>query len=138
MSLRQMFSSRTRPTLVKEDPGGVFTPRRLPPAGNKGQLVRPILDNGPDPRQSGYWDGLATRTALELSPFGAPLSIRVGMKGDPTVSYYGDPGPLGGIPAPSHGAKNSFPSLNADQALPGSTSPPITATTLQQLLGDFQ
>jgi hypothetical protein len=106
--------------------------------GAKGQELRRILVNDPDPRQSAYWDGLAERTALEMSGKGAPLSVRAGMKGDPTVTWYGDPGPLGGLPSPSHGAPNNFPSLNADQALPGEGAPQTGNVGLRALVASYQ
>lgn len=106
--------------------------------GRKGQVRQSIVLNDPDPRQSAYWDGLAERTALEMSGKGAPLSIRAGMKGDPTVTWYGDPGPLGGLPAPSHGAPNNFPSLNADQALPGEGAPVGKNAGLRALVASYQ
>ena len=105
--------------------------------GSKGQVTRSIVVNDPDPRQRAYWDGLAERTALELSPAGAPLSVRAGMKGDPTVTGYGDPGPLGGLPSPSHGALNDFPGLNADQALPGNGQPLASQSGLKALVASF-
>lgn len=108
-----------------------------PSLGGKGQVTVPVIENEADPRQSRYWDGLAERTALELSGAGAPLSIRAGMKGDPTVSWYGDPGPLGGLPSPSHGALNSLPTLNADQALPGNGQPLTTQSGLKALVASF-
>jgi hypothetical protein len=108
-----------------------------PKVGGKGQVVARVLENAPDPRQSVWWDGLAEKTAEELSGLGAPLSIRAGMKGDPTVTWYGDPGPLGGIPSPSHGALNNFPELNADQALPGNGQPLAAQSGLQALVASF-
>ena len=102
----------------------------------KGQTLERIVVNGPDPAGSSYWDGLALRTDLELSAnYGNSPSVRVGMKGDPTVTWYGDPGPLGGLPAPSYGALNAFPELNAEQALPATSSPSVTQQTLRGLLG---
>lgn len=105
---------------------------------SKGQVAERVVVNGPDPRQTAYWDGLADRTYLELSSEGAPESVRVGMKGSDTTTWYGDAGPLGGLPAPNYGARNSFPALNADQALPGSSSAQITPQTIKSILGDFQ
>ena len=118
--------------------------RRLLPAATlgamnaKGQSLQIIVENGPDPRGQAYWNGLAQRTALELSAEGAPKSVRLGMKGEPMTTYYGDPGALGGLPSPSHGARNAFASLNANQALPA-TSPPIAMpSTLKELVAEFQ
>jgi hypothetical protein len=106
------------------------------PAG-KGQVARVIIENGPDPRQSEWWDGLADRTAGELSSQAAPESVRWGMKGSPEVTWYGDPGPLGGVPSPSYGAPNAFPALNAPQALPNTSSPAVTPQTIKSILGEF-
>jgi len=105
---------------------------------DKGQSLRVIVENGPDPRATAYWDGLANRTDLELSSQGAPLSVRVGMKGDPSVTYYGDPGPLGGLPSASHGALNAFAALNANQALPATSAPVATPSSLKELVAQFQ
>jgi hypothetical protein len=102
---------------------------------SKGQSIRRLVVNGPDPVMSEYWDGLANRTALELSSEGAPLSVRWGMKGSPEKTWYGDPGPLGGLPAPSYGAVNALPTLNAGQALPATSSPAVTGQTLKGILG---
>ncbi len=60
------------------------------------------------------------------------------MKGDPTVTWYGDPGPLGGLPSPSHAAPNSFPKLNAIQALPGNGQPATSQSDLRALVAEFQ
>ena len=107
-------------------------------ASAKGQIAEIIVENGPDPAQTGWWDGLASRTVLELSSKGAPESVRVGMKGEPMTTYYGDPGPAGGFPAPSYGAGNAFAKLNADQALPSTSGPAANPSSLQALLGQFQ
>lgn len=107
----------------------------------KGQVARAILVNGPDPRQSDWWDGLADRTALELSAAGAPLSVRYGITGSPVRTWYGDSIKVGSmqviLPAPSYGAINAFPALNADQALPATSSPSVTPQTLKGLLGEL-
>jgi hypothetical protein len=107
-------------------------------AALKGQVPVLIVENGPDPFMSEYWTGLAERTSLELSAAGAPTSIRVGMKGDPTTTWYGDRGPLGGLPAPSYGALNALPSLNAEQALPNTSSPGAGSTGLKGLVAQYQ
>lgn len=121
-------------------PAGSVTPapRSARAVGGKGQITEKIVVNAPDPRQSLWWDGLAARTELELSSEGAPSSVRYGMKGSPAVTWYGDPGPLGGLPAPSYGAINALPELNADQALPNTSSPAVTAATIKNILGEFQ
>lgn len=107
----------------------------------KGQTVESIVVNGADPRQSAWWDGLAERTALELSAAGAPLSIRYGITGSPVRTWYGDSVKIGSmqviLPAPSYGAINAFPALNADQALPATGSPSVTSQTLKGLLGEL-
>lgn len=132
MSILNRFSRKTRAAFSRAVPSGVTT------LGSKGQTARVVIENGPDPRGSAYWDGLAARTELELSPLGAPAMVRVGMKGEPMTTYYGDPGPIGGLPAPSHGARNSFASLNANQALPA-TSPPVSLpSNLKELVAQFQ
>lgn len=103
----------------------------------KGQSRQAILVNGPDPVGSANWDVLAERTSLELSPFGAPLSIRVGMHGSPEVTAYGDLGPLQRYPA-SYGARRAFPALSApSQALPASSSPVSGNVGLRDLLNEF-
>jgi hypothetical protein len=111
---------------------------KRPSKVDKGQVAVRVVENLPDQYQSAWWDGLAMRTVLELSSEGAPESVRFGMKGSPPVTYYGDPGPAGGVPAPSYGAGNAFAKLNADQALPNTSSPSVTSQTLKGLLGEFQ
>lgn len=129
-----LFRSRFGPPKVPK----VLAPRLAGGMAAKGQVLRVIVENGPDPRAVAYWDGLAARTDLELSSFGAPEMVRVGMKGEPMTTYYGDPGALGGLPSPSHGAINAFPALNANQALPA-TSPPIaTPSSLRDLVAEFE
>lgn len=103
----------------------------------KGQRSRTIVVNGPDPVGSAVWDGLAERTALELSPFGAPLSVRSGMTGSPEVTFYGDPGPLQIFPL-NYGARKTFAAENANQALPGASSPTSGSTQLRAYLAEFQ
>ena len=106
---------------------------------SKGQVVERVTLNGPDPVQSEWWNGLAYRTDLELSAdFGRSPSVRVGMKGSPPTTWYGDPGPLGGLPAASYGAVNAFPELDAIQALPATSSPSVTSQTLKGLLGESE
>lgn len=104
----------------------------------KGQRAEAIVVNGPDPAGVAFWNGLATRTVLELSSEGAPASVRVGMKGSPMTTFYGDPGPLGGLPSPSYGARRSFAALNAEQALPNTSSPSVTSQTIKSILGEYQ
>lgn len=107
----------------------------------KGQVTRVIIENGPDPAQSRWWDALADRTAAELSGSGAPLSIRYGLTGSPVRTWYGDSVKVGAmeliLPAPSYGAINAFPQLNANQALPATSSPSVTAQTLKGILGEL-
>src|SRR5665213_941553 len=106
----------------------------MPGKLGKNQTKQCIVTNGPDPVGSANWDGLAERTALELSPFGAPLSIRVGMKGGPPVTWYGDLGPIQRFPA-SYAARRSFPALSApSQALPAPSSPTSGNQQLRDLL----
>jgi hypothetical protein len=110
-----------------------MTTRRL----GKGQSKQTIVVNGPDPVGSANWDTLAERTALELSPFGAPMSIRVGMHGSPERTFYGDPGPLQRFPA-SYRARRAFPALSApSQALPAASSPVSGNVGLRDLLTEF-
>lgn len=104
----------------------------------KGQKTQCIVVNGPDPVGSANWEGLAERTALELSPFGAPLSIRVGMHGSPEVTWYGDLGPIQRYPA-SYAARRAFPALSApSQALPATSSPVAGNLSLRDLVSEFQ
>lgn len=103
----------------------------------KGQIKRTLVVNGPDPTGSANWDTLAERTALELSSAGAPESVRVGMKGNPEKTFYGDPGPLQRFPL-SYGAKNSFAALSApSQALPATSSPVTGSTDLRAYVAQF-
>jgi hypothetical protein len=101
----------------------------------KGQLRRTIVQNGPDPAGSAEWDALAGRTELELSGSGAPLSVRAGMKGDPTVTFYGDPGPLQNFPA-AYRARRAFARPDP-QALPATSSPVTGSTELRAVLESF-
>ena len=104
----------------------------------KGQNAQLVIENGVGPLETERWDWLAERTSLELSSLGAPTSVRVGMKGDPTTTWYGDPGPLGGLPSPSYGALNALASLNAEQALPNTSSPAAGSTGLKGLVAQYQ
>lgn len=109
-------------------------PRRL----GKSQSRQTIVVNGPDPVGSANWEGLAERTALELSSQGAPMSVRVGMTGSPEKTAYGDLGPLQRFPA-SYGARRAFPALSApSQALPASSSPVSGNLSLRDYLSEFQ
>jgi hypothetical protein len=101
----------------------------------KGQRRRTILVDGPDPSGSAAWDALADRTELELSGAGAPLSVRVGMKGDPSVTFYGDPGPLQGFPA-AYAARRAFARPDP-QALPATSSPVAGSDNLRGLVESF-
>lgn len=95
-----------------------------------------IVVNGPDPVQTAWWNGLADRTALELSGLGAPLSRRLGMKGSPGRTWYGDLGPLQ-VPAPSYGARNTFAAENAGQALPATSSPSTGSLDIRSIVAEF-
>jgi hypothetical protein len=89
----------------------------------KGQYRVAVVVNGPDPAGCAAWDSLANRTALELSPFGAPLCVRAGMKGEPGLTWYGDAGPLGGLPALNYGARRAAYPMDRSQALPSTNLP---------------
>jgi hypothetical protein len=101
----------------------------------KGQVRATFVLDGPDPTGEAVWDALAQRTALELSPLGAPLCVRAGMKGEPTRTYYGDPGPIQRFPA-SYAARRAFARPNP-QALPATGSPVAGSTDLRSLLAGF-
>ena len=84
---------------------------------------------------------LPTARLSSCSAAGAPLSVRYGITGSPVRTWYGDAIKLGSLevilPAPSYGAINAFPALNADQALPATSSPSVTSQTLKGLLGEL-
>ncbi|MGP8065361.1 MAG: hypothetical protein ACLP81_03155 [Acidimicrobiales bacterium] len=101
----------------------------------KGQARVSIVLDGPDPVGSAAWDRLAQRTALELSSAGEPAAVRVGMHGDPTVTYYGDPGPLQLFPA-SYAARRAF-ARPEPQALPATSSPVAGSTDLRSLVASY-
>lgn len=98
-----------------------MAPRRPVTGTPTGKVKATIVLDGPDPFGSRWWDGLAERTYLELSPFGAPASVRVGMKGSPEKTFYG----WGGAQptAIAYAARNAFPAENAGQALPAASGP---------------
>lgn len=132
MALPKILRRTPKAAISRAVPSGVTT------LGSKGQVAKVVIENGPDPRGVAYWNGLAARTSAELSPFGAPLMVRVGMKGEPMTTYYGDPGPVGGLPSASHGAVNSFAALNANQALPATSPPVALPSSLKELVAEFQ
>lgn len=112
--------------------------------GSKAQRRVSIVSNGPDPAGEANWDALAQRTALELSPFGAPASVRVGMKGNAEDTFYGDPTPPGSGRPPlqafpaAYGAPGSFRSeMAAEQALPATAPPAATPATLKSYVASF-
>lgn len=104
----------------------------------KAQRRRTIVVNGPDPTGSANWDALAAQTAAELSSDGAPLSRRVGMKGDPGKTAYGDLGALQQFPA-AYG--NPFPpplESAQSQGLPAPSSASSGSTSLRDYVAQFQ
>lgn len=101
----------------------------------KSQRRVQIVENGPDPIGSGQWDNLARDMALELSSFGAPDMVRVGMKGSDVVTAYGDLGPLQRFPV-IYPARDMFATPNP-QALPGANSPIAGNTGLRGLIGSM-
>lgn len=133
MSLTRLSQSDLEPPSGAGSNGPA--PKAAPSMSAKGQLVESIVVNGPDPAQSEWWNGLWGAVMGTLNSLGAPWTVRFGMKGSPPTTYYGDPGPLGGLPAPNYGAGNALALLNADQALPATSSPGPTSQTLKSILG---
>lgn len=98
------------------------------------ELRRVITVYGVDDRQAAWWDGLAARTAGELSGRAAPACVRAGMKGDPGRTSYGDLGPLQRYPLRVP-ARNAV-SAPLPQALPAAAAP-VTGSDLRSYVASF-